>query len=725
MNSHTISLCMIVKDEELVLENCLNSVQDIVDEWCILDTGSTDKTKEIIKNFSGKDPKVIPFENFVKTKNESIKQATGDYILWMDADEILKDGKEKIIEYVNSGEDVCVLNVMGGHTTYFKTRLWKNKPTVQFKGPNTHEYLDHGFKTIYDSKIVVNEHPKATKDWTHKFTRDEILIKDYLKDHPNDLRGCFYLAQSLNAQGYNKLEEAIQYYIKYLNIPGNTFTDEKIWSVYMCAQSYYNLGEPQLALKVLDIGIGLDARRAELFYYKGFIHYYLENWDEAIKYFERATKCIIPNNVIGFMEKDKYFEKPLDYLGICYYKIGDWENAHRCTVLLNTKLQDSDSRISQNLISFGRKVRSKIAMYMGWFHEPIYGGMLEERGLYGVESTYIQLAESFAKIGFEPYIFVTTTQKHNHKGVQYIPYEEFPEYVKNSAFEVILTSRHEAIFDNIEKAQKILWIQDLQTHRMGEERKYAHGQNHTIVSTNFHKDYLFKNFPHQIGKDNISVIPIAPQKEFYYNENIVKDPYNIIYSSAPDRGLEYLLNIWDKLSDAVPEISLDIFYGLESMKKVWESRGRGDYIQNYIDMVNTYSEKYENINYHSIVTKKELAEAQLRASLAVYPNIFIETFCLTAQEYQLSGTPLITNFRGALNDTVNKDINIGIIGDPRTAEIQQKYYETIIYLLNEPNQLTLKRYQRLNREKMLRDIPTWDDIATLWKERIFKNWEIK
>ena len=52
MQKQTISLCMIVRDEEAYLEQCLNSVKDIIDEIIIVDTGSTDNTKEIAKNLS-------------------------------------------------------------------------------------------------------------------------------------------------------------------------------------------------------------------------------------------------------------------------------------------------------------------------------------------------------------------------------------------------------------------------------------------------------------------------------------------------------------------------------------------------------------------------------------------------------------------------------------------------------------------------------------------------
>jgi len=78
----TISLCLITKNEELFLEQCLNSVKDLVDEIIIVDTGSIDKTKEIAKKFTDK---IYDFEwcdDFSKARNEFFKYATKDWILF-------------------------------------------------------------------------------------------------------------------------------------------------------------------------------------------------------------------------------------------------------------------------------------------------------------------------------------------------------------------------------------------------------------------------------------------------------------------------------------------------------------------------------------------------------------------------------------------------------------------------------------------------------------------
>lgn len=85
----SVSLCMIVKNEEDVLARCLESVEDLVDETVIVDTGSTDRTREIAARFTNR---IFDFpwrDDFAAARNESFAHASMDYCLWLDADDVL------------------------------------------------------------------------------------------------------------------------------------------------------------------------------------------------------------------------------------------------------------------------------------------------------------------------------------------------------------------------------------------------------------------------------------------------------------------------------------------------------------------------------------------------------------------------------------------------------------------------------------------------------------
>ncbi len=84
---HDISLCMIVKNEEENLGRCLKSVQDLVDEIIVVDTGSTDKTVEIAKEYGAKVHYFKWCNDFSAARNESLKYASKNWILIMDGDD--------------------------------------------------------------------------------------------------------------------------------------------------------------------------------------------------------------------------------------------------------------------------------------------------------------------------------------------------------------------------------------------------------------------------------------------------------------------------------------------------------------------------------------------------------------------------------------------------------------------------------------------------------------
>ncbi len=94
-----ISLCMIVKNEEKVLERCLKSIVDLVDEVIIVDTGSTDRTKEIAKKYTDQIYDFEWIDDFSAARNFSFSKATKDYIYAADADEVLdEENRKKFLE---------------------------------------------------------------------------------------------------------------------------------------------------------------------------------------------------------------------------------------------------------------------------------------------------------------------------------------------------------------------------------------------------------------------------------------------------------------------------------------------------------------------------------------------------------------------------------------------------------------------------------------------------
>ena len=117
----TISLCMIVRDEETVLARCLDSVQEIADEIIVVDTGSADRTKQIAAAYG----RVLDFawcDDFAAARNFSFAQATQEYILWLDADDVIEPADRARFLQLKAGLDGTADVVMLPYHTAFDTQ---------------------------------------------------------------------------------------------------------------------------------------------------------------------------------------------------------------------------------------------------------------------------------------------------------------------------------------------------------------------------------------------------------------------------------------------------------------------------------------------------------------------------------------------------------------------------------------------------------------------------
>lgn len=86
---HTLSVCMIVKNEEEVLSRCLASAVQFSDEVVVVDTGSVDKTKEIARQYTEKVYDFAWQDDFAQARNFAFSKGTCDYLMWLDADDVV------------------------------------------------------------------------------------------------------------------------------------------------------------------------------------------------------------------------------------------------------------------------------------------------------------------------------------------------------------------------------------------------------------------------------------------------------------------------------------------------------------------------------------------------------------------------------------------------------------------------------------------------------------
>ena len=245
--SPTLCLNMIVKNESKIITRLFDSVINIIDCYCICDTGSTDNTVELIKSyFENKNiPGIIvsePFKNFAHNRNFALRSAAGmsDYVLLMDADMILQItnfNKENLQKF-----DSCYI-LQGNNDFYYQNlRIVKNNGLFSYIGV-THEYISTPsnnklFHITKEELFITDYGDGGCKN--DKFERDIKLLSDGIIDEPNNSeRYHFYLANSYHDTG--NFEKAIETYEKRIKIGG---WDQEIWySYYRIGLCYKKLGK--------------------------------------------------------------------------------------------------------------------------------------------------------------------------------------------------------------------------------------------------------------------------------------------------------------------------------------------------------------------------------------------------------------------------------------------------------------------------------------------------
>lgn len=214
--SQRISLCMIVKNEEKFLPQCLNSVKDYVDEIVVVDTGSTDRTIEIAESYGARVYN-HPWENhFSKHRNQSMSYATGDWILIMDADEELDAETALLIrKAVNEAPTaVITFNVRSylENGAYYSEgsspRLFKNGFGFQYQG-YVHNQLVLRDKITPSSIVLWHYGYDLSPDQLKaKQQRSLKLLEKQIQEFPEDLPTRHHIAMTLLA--CKRYEEAYQ-----------------------------------------------------------------------------------------------------------------------------------------------------------------------------------------------------------------------------------------------------------------------------------------------------------------------------------------------------------------------------------------------------------------------------------------------------------------------------------------------------------------------------------
>ncbi len=297
-----LSLSMIVKNEERFLQGCLESVSGLVDEIVIADTGSTDRTKEIARDFGAR---LIDFpwrEDFAAARNESLRHTTGEWILYLDADERIDRSYHAVIRRLIAGgtADAVLLNLKSRigtkegaqfHLVSYP-RLFRKMKDVRFTG-NVHEQitpaLTNAHARIVHSDVIIEHLGYAQDDDVilQKARRNKRLLLEQVKRRENYGYALYQLAQTEIVLG--ETEAGLAHLDQALEVGG--FGDSVLASIYaIIAENKAKKGDNEAALAACDRSISLAPQQAFARMMKGDIYMKLGRYSESQKSFAEALK---------------------------------------------------------------------------------------------------------------------------------------------------------------------------------------------------------------------------------------------------------------------------------------------------------------------------------------------------------------------------------------------------------------------------------------------------
>ena len=376
-----ITLCMIVKNETHIIEECLNSMLPYIDRYDITDTGSDDGTPELIENFMEKHG--VPGEVYrsdwkgfgdsptgIGSRTEALRNCDGkaDFAWMIDADDYV-DGDFHFPEDMKL-QDVWSLKIQRGDFTWWRNQIFRTGIGWHYTGI-LHEYADCDKKPFSQQRINGNYHIEARTlgarnvgiTSQEKYSRDAEMLLDALTNEespfyePDNHRYWFYLAQSyFDSQ---QIDNAMEAYQKRAELGG--WEEEVYYSLFRVAICSVLKEDPweKIQQHFLD-SYAFRPIRAEPLHQLSRLYRGAGKMNHAYLFAQRAAQIEYPEHDILFISDDVYKWQALDEVAATAFYTHDFIGGYQASKYLldcpDVPPQERD-RIAQNLVHYESKIQ--------------------------------------------------------------------------------------------------------------------------------------------------------------------------------------------------------------------------------------------------------------------------------------------------------------------------------------------------------------------------------
>jgi len=355
---------MIVKNEEETIGRCLESVRDVVDEIVIVDTGSTDRTKEIVRRYTDKIYDFEWIDDFAAARNYAFSKGTQDYLFWMDADDYMPEEDREKLKALKEEIDPSIVDMVT--MMYVLTQDEKGNPIYSIrrerlvKRSRNYQWCDFVHEYIPPEGNIMNTdiaiiHDKKKSSGKRNLNMFEKRLKSGKEFTPRHL---YFYANEL--YDHRLFEKAAEYYRKYLDTNHEAYEDN-VAACDRLAHCYKEMGDTDKELHYLLQTMKYDTPRAEYCCRIG--QHFLEKKqiDLAIRWFHLATKMEMPQHIWGMVNHLTYTWLPHLQLVIAYGMIGDVEKAYYHNEIVRAYLPDNPGVLEnkKRLEEFMRKAQQQ------------------------------------------------------------------------------------------------------------------------------------------------------------------------------------------------------------------------------------------------------------------------------------------------------------------------------------------------------------------------------
>lgn len=331
-----LSVCMIVKNEENVLERCLESLKGIPDEIIIVDTGSQDQTKEIALRYTDKVFDFVWVNDFSKARNYAASKATGEWILVIDADEYVeresfkkfkRELKDNPPEHdILSVQIVSFVGNIGRSTSLnYHERLYRNNGLISYYRP-VHEMLTHKNPDENTNRGIIDLqlfHSGYLADAIQEKNKSERNLSLLLSNNKKEAIDYFFIGNEYKSLG--ELDKAIRYYQKAYNLKSDINLDWVKKLLLYLVDSLHKKNRDDEALDIIQSCEKVFPNIVDFKFFKGIITFNKKQYRRS----KRILEDILENKetLVSVQSLDFLELLPLKYLGKIYEKENELHKA--------------------------------------------------------------------------------------------------------------------------------------------------------------------------------------------------------------------------------------------------------------------------------------------------------------------------------------------------------------------------------------------------------------